>query len=111
MKILTKKRQNEILKRIAACKIITDNYIDDIEAYTYMTQNIASISHLIGGTYGAEKVYMTAINYDKERKNEEVYKVEDVNGRVIIIGPEYVKFIDDKVKPLFKEGCYETLNT
>ena len=46
MKILSRKEQDEILKRIATCQIICNNYIgvktrDEIDAGTKMTENLA----------------------------------------------------------------------
>lgn len=53
MKILTRKEQDEILNRIAACQIICNNYIeiktrDEIEAGTKMTENLADIAVTVG---------------------------------------------------------------
>ena len=58
-KILTKKQIDEILKRVAACQIICDEYISDIEANTYMTENLADIAVEVGGVRGAAKVTNT----------------------------------------------------
>ena len=49
MKILNNKQVDEILKRITACQIITNNYIEDIEALDQMTENLADISIMVGG--------------------------------------------------------------
>ena len=54
MKILSRKEQDEILKRIAACQIICNKYIgiktkDEIEAGTKMTENLADIAIVVGG--------------------------------------------------------------
>ena len=59
MKILTDKQVDEILKRITACQIITNNYIEDIEALDQMTENLADISIMVGGIKGANKVINT----------------------------------------------------
>lgn len=56
MKLLTKNKQDELLKRIAACQIICNEYIDDIEAVDKMTENLASLAIEIGGCSGATKV-------------------------------------------------------
>lgn len=68
MKILTRKEQDEILKRIAACQIICNNYIgiktrDEIEARTKMAENLAFIAVTIGGEYGVDKVINTVHKY------------------------------------------------
>ena len=65
MKILTKKTQDMILKQLAACQIIADHYIEDIEAYTCMTENLASIIFDIGGPEACVKVNYTCRKYDK----------------------------------------------
>ena len=33
--------------------------------------------------------------------------VEDEEGRMYHLEPEYIRFVDDKVKSIFKEGCYD----
>lgn len=70
MKILSRKEQDEILKRIAACQIICNNYIgvktrDEIEAGTKMTENLADIAVSIGGSAGADKVMNTVHKYNE----------------------------------------------
>lgn len=70
MKILTRKEQDEILKRIAACQIICNNYIgiktrDEIEARTKMAENLAFIAVTIGGEYGVDKVINTVYKYNE----------------------------------------------
>lgn len=70
MKILSRKEQDEILKRIAACQIICNNYIgvktrDEIEAGTKMTENLADIAVSIGGYEGADKVMNTVDKYNE----------------------------------------------
>lgn len=69
MKILTRKEQDEILKRIAACQIICNNYIgiktrDEIEAGSKMTENLAEIAVTAGGETGADKVMNTVHKYN-----------------------------------------------
>lgn len=69
MKILSRKEQDEILKRIAACQIICNNYIgiktqDEIEARTKMTENLAGIAVAVGGVSGADKVMNTVYKYN-----------------------------------------------
>ena len=69
MKILTRKEQDEILKRVAACQIICNNYIgiktrDEIEAGTKMTENLSDIAVTVGGESGADKVMNTVHKYN-----------------------------------------------
>ena len=69
MKILSRKERDEILKRIAACQIICNNYIgiktrDEIEAGTKMTENLADIAVTVGGSSGADKVVNTVRKYN-----------------------------------------------
>lgn len=62
MKILTKKKCDEILKRITANEII---YIElmcglhDMEAETKMIENRAEIAYIVGGIKGVTKVQNT----------------------------------------------------
>lgn len=56
MKLLTKHKQDELLKHVTVCQIICNNYIDDIEAMEKMTENLASLAIEIGGCSGASKV-------------------------------------------------------
>ena len=70
MKILSRKEQDEILKRIAACQIICNNYIgvktrDEIEAGTKMTENLADIAVSIGSSSGSDKVMNTVHKYNE----------------------------------------------
>ena len=70
MKILTRKEQAEILKRVAACQIIYNNYIgiktrDEIEAGAKMTENLADIAVTVGGSSGADKVMNTVHKYNE----------------------------------------------
>lgn len=70
MKILSRKQQDEILKRVAACQIICNNYIgintrDEIEAGTKMTENLSDIAVTIGGESGADKVMNTVHKYNE----------------------------------------------
>lgn len=73
MKILTRKQQDDILKWIATCQIICNNYIgiktkDEIEAGAKMTENLADIAVTIGGVSGADKVLKTMHSYEKGKK-------------------------------------------
>lgn len=68
MKILTRKEQDEILKRVSASQIICNNYIgiktrDEIEAGAKMTENLADIAVTVGGSAGADKVMNTVHKY------------------------------------------------
>ena len=59
MKIITKKKVDEILKRIAANEIIGIEYINDIEAHTKLSENNADIAFEIGGIKGMTKIQNT----------------------------------------------------
>ena len=70
MKILSRKEQDEVLKRIAACQIICNKYIgiktrDEIESGTKMTENLADIAVAVGGESGADKVMNTVHKYNE----------------------------------------------
>ena len=70
MKILSRNEQDEILKRIADCQIICNNYIgiktrDEIGAGTKMTENLADIAIAVGGCSGADKVMNTVYKYNE----------------------------------------------
>jgi hypothetical protein len=60
MKILSKKKCEEILKRITANEIIQIEYgLHDIEARTKATANRAEIAFIVGGIKGMNKVQNT----------------------------------------------------
>ena len=59
MKIITKKKVDEILKRIAANEIIGIEYINDIEAHTKLSENNADIAFEIGGIERMTKIQNT----------------------------------------------------
>ena len=59
MKIITKKKADEILKRITANEIIGIEYIDDIEAHTKFSENNVDIAFEIGGIKGMTKIQNT----------------------------------------------------
>ena len=65
MKILSKKQQDEILKRIAACEIICINCVENIEAFDKMIENLEDISFTVGGESGADKVMNTVHKYNE----------------------------------------------
>ena len=59
MKIITKKKVDEILKKITANEIIGIEYINDIEAHTKLSENNADIAFEIGGIKGMTKIQNT----------------------------------------------------
>lgn len=60
MKILSKKKCEEILQRITANEIIQFKYgLSNIEAETKATENRAEIAIIVGGIKGADKVKNT----------------------------------------------------
>lgn len=60
MKILSKKKCEEILKRITANEIIQAAYgLHDMEAETKATENRAEIAFIVGGIKGMNKVQNT----------------------------------------------------
>ena len=60
MKILSKKKCEEILKRITENEIIQIEYgLHDIEAETKATENRAAIAFIVGGVKGINKVHNT----------------------------------------------------
>lgn len=60
MKILSKKKCEEILKRITANEIIQVEYgLHDIEAETKATENRAEKAFIVGGVNGMNKVQNT----------------------------------------------------
>lgn len=65
MQILSGKQKDDILKRIAACQIIANEYIKDIEAFDKMTENLADIAISVGGCAGASKVQNTVRKYNQ----------------------------------------------
>ena len=67
IKILTKKKADEILKRITANEIIGIEYIEDIEAHTKFLENNADIAFEICGIKGMTKVQNTlTLRYKNE---------------------------------------------
>jgi hypothetical protein len=63
MKILTKKKQDEILKRLTANAIMAHMLITDIEALEKFIDNTVEISCEIGGLKGMTKVHNSVFNY------------------------------------------------
>lgn len=72
MKILSKKKIDEILKRITANEIIAIETPMDVDKHTYMTENNADIAYLVGGIKGMTKVQNTIKNRYKDKKYSEV---------------------------------------
>lgn len=70
MKILSKKKCDEILKRIAENEIIAIYSSDDIEAQTKAIENRAEIAFLVGGIKGMTKVQNTVKSWGKAGQPE-----------------------------------------
>lgn len=68
---LSKKKREEILKRIVVCQIIAFEYIKDPEAYTKITENLAFVSFDVGGVKGCTKVQNIFSNYVLSKSYEE----------------------------------------
>lgn len=67
MKILTKKKIDEILKRVTANEIIAIEYMEDIDAHTKLIENNADIAFIVGGCEGMAKIQNTLKRrYDNE---------------------------------------------
>lgn len=71
MKILTKKKADEILKRITANEIIGIEYMDDIEAHTKLSENNADIAFEIVGIKGMTKIQNTLKRRYQNEKSEQ----------------------------------------
>ena len=69
MKILTRKKQDEIIKRLAANEIIAIPYLEP-ESFEKYIDNSANIVYDIGGIKGLSKVSNTITNWSKERESE-----------------------------------------
>ena len=67
MKIITKKKADEILKRITANEIIGIECIEDIEAHTKFIENNANIVFEVGGIKGLVKVLNTSERRSKRK--------------------------------------------
>jgi hypothetical protein len=63
MKILIKKKQDEILKRLTANAIMAHMLITDKEAFEKIVDNTVEISCEIGGLNGMMKVQNSVFNY------------------------------------------------
>ena len=69
MKIITKKKADEILKRITANEIIGSEYIDDIEAHIEFSENNADIAFEVGGIKGMTKIQNTLKRWYRNEQN------------------------------------------
>lgn len=63
MKTFTKKKQVEILKRLAANIIIIENARIDVESFACLIDNSYEIARLVGGIEGLTKVHNSVHNY------------------------------------------------
>lgn len=59
MKIITKKKADEILKRLTANEIIGIECIKDVDAHTQFVENNADIVYEVGGIKGMMKIQNT----------------------------------------------------
>lgn len=59
MKIITKKKADEILKRLTANEIIAIECIKDVDAHTQFVENNADIAYEVGGIKGMTKIQNT----------------------------------------------------
>lgn len=66
MKLLTRKQQDEALKRLSASLIIMQKYIKDEGAIDIACGNIIDAAVTVGGLDGASKVLDAASNRKKE---------------------------------------------
>ena len=69
MKILTKKKVDEILKRITANDIIAVKCINDKELFEKHADNNAEVVSLVGGIRGLNKVINTLERYRNDLLN------------------------------------------
>ena len=93
MKILSRKEQDEILKRISACQIICNNYIgiktrDEIEAGAKMTENLADIA---AGAHDLGKYYTKTFMDSKGNPSEEAhyYGHENYGAYMFLLGQNH----------------------
>lgn len=70
MKILSKKKCDEILKRITANEIIAIYSSDDIEAQEKAIENRAEIAFIVGGIKGMTKVQNTVKNWRDKKERD-----------------------------------------
>lgn len=72
MKILTKKKQDEILKMLSANHIIVNHSTMDTEHYCKFIENTADLAFLVGGIEGMLKVQNTVKNWHKAGEQHEI---------------------------------------
>ena len=70
MKILTRKKQDEILKLLTANLIININTSMDVESFHYTVDNIYKIATIVDGFNGLNKVYKTCSGYVSKKISE-----------------------------------------
>lgn len=70
MKILTRKKQDDILKHLTANLIIDSDAITDIESLRYAVDNAFEIAILVDGINGLNKVHNTCSRYVAEKFSE-----------------------------------------
>lgn len=111
MRILTKKKQNEILKKVTTCQILCNHHISDIEASTHMTENLADMTIEIGGETGADKVARSVCNHEKGGKEQTaaikgvVCESEYAYRRFTRIKPAEHHYEEPGEKPYIKYSC------
>lgn len=70
MKILTRKKQDEILKLLTANLTININTSMDVESFTYIVDNTYDIATLVDGFNGLNKVHNTCSRYVSKKISE-----------------------------------------
>lgn len=83
MKILTRKKQHEILRRVAANLIIDSDADMDAEAFRCAVKNACEIATLIGGTDGTINVLDTVINYAEDKLS----KIREAKSQMTVHKP------------------------
>lgn len=92
MKILSKKKCDEILKRIVANEIIqTKCGLNDIKAETKATENRAMTAFMVGGVRGMHKILNTAWNYKCPMEEQKIKNKRDVG---------YTRHVDEEPRTL-----------
>lgn len=82
MKILTKKKQKEILQRISVCQIVATDHVTDIVAYDRIMENLIYLSLIVGGDDGANKALDSVWNHRQAKKESELEKrFEEMVGK------------------------------
>ena len=71
MKILTRKKQNEIIKRLCANGIIFQEEHQSTECFIKYSDNALKIAELISGCGGAIKYCTTMINWVESNENKQ----------------------------------------